>query len=827
MFGARKWRDLSSIVVIGCVFTLFVGSCKSHSGPSPPELYHQARLSLQTGNLQQALTLADEGLSRTSSDVSSNWRFRLLKAEAVMLLGDTQSSLKLLGGDPPEDTGLLARLKMIQANDERRLGDNKRAEDLFKQSYELAKATHDPGLLAQVDLYVAGFHLRQEKFQQAEQDLRESLEAAGEAKDPYIAADAMDNLGVLKQNQLNFEEALYWFERVKTQVAQLGARTSFAAVLGNHGLCLEYLGNTDAALRELIEASQEAARVGIPEWQMDWEQNIGNILLERGDYDGAFAHYRKALDLARPQKNAGQEFDALTNMAELSLKRGAWDAAARYKNEAQGLLSQVPDPDAKVEINYLDGRVLAGRGDAAGAEAVLASVVQSNSNDPHLVLEAHTALADLYERERKVQRADAEYRAAIHYMDTSSTQLKVQDYQLTYLDKVNKFYRAYVDFLIRNNQPEAALETADASRARLLTGGMGVSGAMHNAKEFAKAARNSQATFLCYWLAPGRSYLWVVHAQGTHLIPIDGEEELRSLVEHYSTFIQDQGDPLSTEDRAGRELFSKLVAPAKSFIAPGSKVVVVPDGALHALNFETLPAGEDRPHYWIEESTVSVSPSLAYLLGHSAKRAHGDDSLLMIGDPVSPGQDFPRLSFAAGEIASIAKVFPADKEKILAGNAAPPSSYRASDPDRYSLIHFVAHSLPDKEVPLNSALILSPRNGVYKLSAREIAAVPLTARLVTLSACKGAGIRTYSGEGSVGLAWAFLHAGARSVVASLWDVDDASTSTLMAEFYSRVKAGMSPADALHAVKLERIRGQSVYRKPYYWGVFQMYSGGSS
>lgn len=100
--------------------------------------------------------------------------------------------------------------------------------------------------------------------------------------------------------------------------------------------------------------------------------------------------------------------------------------------------------------------------------------------------------------------------------------------------------------------------------------------------------------------------------------------------------------------------------------------------------------------------------------------------------------------------------------------------------------------------------------------------VPLQADLVTISACRSAGARTYTGEGLVGFAWAFLLAGARQVVAGLWDVTDSSTPRIMDVLYSQIAAGKDPADALRESKLSLIRSNSVYRKPYYWGPFQIY-----
>ena len=122
------------------------------------------------------------------------------------------------------------------------------------------------------------------------------------------------------------------------------------------------------------------------------------------------------------------------------------------------------------------------------------------------------------------------------------------------------------------------------------------------------------------------------------------------------------------------------------------------------------------------------------------------------------------------------------------------------------------------------ALILARHDAGYTLTARDVMSVPLQADLVTLSACRSAGARAYSGEGLVGLSWAFLRAGAGSVVAGLWDVTDMSTATLMADFYGQLVKNVAPAEALRQSKLHLLHSAGAYRKPFYWGPFQLYAG---
>jgi CHAT domain-containing protein len=129
----------------------------------------------------------------------------------------------------------------------------------------------------------------------------------------------------------------------------------------------------------------------------------------------------------------------------------------------------------------------------------------------------------------------------------------------------------------------------------------------------------------------------------------------------------------------------------------------------------------------------------------------------------------------------------------------------------------------NRESPLDSAIILSAQGDSYKLYARDVAAIPLDADLVTISACQSAGARAYSGEGLVGFMWAFLQAGARNVIAGLWDVNDRSTSELMASLYAEMVTGSGPAEALRAAKLKLLRSAGPYRKPYYWAPFELFT----
>jgi CHAT domain-containing protein len=184
------------------------------------------------------------------------------------------------------------------------------------------------------------------------------------------------------------------------------------------------------------------------------------------------------------------------------------------------------------------------------------------------------------------------------------------------------------------------------------------------------------------------------------------------------------------------------------------------------------------------------------------------------------------LKNAATEVHNIETRMAGLTQTVHTGPQASPAVYRAANPGQFSLIHFAAHAEANRENPLDSAVILSPerQNGQNRLYARDVLDVPIHADLVTISACRSAGVRSYSGEGLIGFAWAFLQAGAHQVVAGLWDVSDTSTEPLMNRFYGGIAEGQDPVTAMRKAKLALASEDARYSKPFYWGPFQVYIG---
>jgi CHAT domain-containing protein/tetratricopeptide (TPR) repeat protein len=188
------------------------------------------------------------------------------------------------------------------------------------------------------------------------------------------------------------------------------------------------------------------------------------------------------------------------------------------------------------------------------------------------------------------------------------------------------------------------------------------------------------------------------------------------------------------------------------------------------------------------------------------------------------GKDIPRLRYSLDEANAILKLITSNQGRAVTGFDADLASVLDSRIEDYQIVHFATHSLINSSQPQLSGILLSmvdrrgvPQNGFLQL--RDIYNLKLSAKLVVLSACSTGLGKEVKGEGLIGLTRGFMHAGSRSVVASLWKVDDRATAELMTRFYTAMlKDNLTPAAALRVAK-ESMRREKRWRAPYYWAAF--------
>lgn len=270
-------------------------------------------------------------------------------------------------------------------------------------------------------------------------------------------------------------------------------------------------------------------------------------------------------------------------------------------------------------------------------------------------------------------------------------------------------------------------------------------------------------------------------------------------------------DPVSGNYEAeSRQLYERLFKPVAGLLHV-KKLVIVPHGILHYLPFNAL---HSENAYLIDDYSIRIEPSAGVLKLIKERVSKAENSMLVLGNP-DLGNPALDLKYAQQEAVAIAKLMP-DAKVLLRDDAT--VRFVKLHGDQFSIIHFATHGIFDHDEPLNSALVLAPEQGDNgRLTVADLYNLNLDADLVTLSACETALGKVSNGDDVVGFTRGFLYAGSRSIVASLWNVDDKSTAMLMQDFY-RDLASMNKQEALRKAQLAT---RKAFPHPFYWAAFQL------
>jgi CHAT domain-containing protein len=800
---------------------LALAACRAAT-PNPSDLIASARSALREGRLADADELASRGIALTSAtpDSTQAWAFRLLRDEVRISRNEWPEARRDLSAPLPASRAFDA----LRARQQYLLARATLADGNLRAALDLADRARGPARgedALDLDDLRGQLRLRLGRWTDGESILRGVADAAMEAGDEYHAALALNDLGMGEVVRNRYDAAIAWFEQVlalkHVQSLALYPRAEY-----NAGIGYARLGQFDRAAALQREAVAAFAVQGSDRDREHALGQLGTTLLQQGSTEQGLQDLGRAFDVASAAHLDDDAAIWAGNLASANIDLQNWDEARRYNDEARRIKRLRQSGDL-VHNNLKDAAIALGRGQTAQAERLFADVL-GGTPPPDVRWEAQAGLARAALADGRRARASRYFQATLDTIESTRSDLLKSDYKVSFLSRLIQFYQAYVDDLVADQAIGRALEVADSSRGRVLAEGQGVAAPPRTtAASIQRIAARSGAALLSYWLAPSQSYLWVVTGRGVTLHRLPAASEIEPLVRaHQAAIASAFGDPLAGGDTAGDQLYRILVEPAAPAIGPDSTVVVVPDGALYGLNFETLPVSGPRRHYWIEDVNVEIAPSLS-LLGADAAPPGGAPSLLAVGDAVPRPPDFPALSYAPAEMRAVASHFGTDRVTALEHGSASPAAYEAAHPDRFTFVHFAAHATANVESPLDSAIILSGPDNGYKLYARDVADESLRAELVTVSACRSAGEKAYAGEGLIGFAWAFLRAGARRVIAGLWDVDDRSTATLMDRLYAGIAAGETPSRALRAAKLDLLRQGGAQAKPYYWAPFELFT----
>jgi CHAT domain-containing protein len=802
--------------------------------PDPQKSYEQAWQTFVRGDLSLAKTQADTGFRRFANrDAKWAWKFRLLEAEILLDRGASQDVLSLLNSSLPTQlasSDLAVKQMTLQASAYAQLGRFQDSDQSLKEAEALSEALHSP-LAGEIARARGVVEVRRGDLEKAARYLHQSLQLARERQDDHLQMTDFLNLGIVAGREEHYDESIDWSKSANQKARSLGDRRLAETALGNLAWAYYKLGDFDRALALYQEAEKAATDLGAVYHRILWLNNTGIVYYQLNQFSVAEQYFRQALALAQESANSERITDALTSLAFVSVETGRLTEAQQYSDQAFQKAHDRNDHASELYPLLARGQVAAGQKNYKQAEDIFHEVANDPKSDLSLRWQAQNSLARLYEQENQFSAADKQFQEALTTIEQARASLQHEEFKLPFLANAAHLYDDYIRFLVSQGKDRRALQLADYSRARTLAEGLGVLpkkaplGAP--ALDPQRIAGQAHATILFYWLGRERSYLWAITANRITRFQLPAAAEIDAAVQRYRRALLGWQDVLNTRNADGTHLYDVLVGPARKFITPNSHVILITDSSLDGLNFETLLVPGSPLHYWIEDATVVSASSLRVLAASQTRQERGAGKLLLIGDAVAASPEYVALPNAMREVQNVENHFAAPARQTYTRNHATPAAYLASDPAQFSFIHFVAHATASKLSPLDSAIVLSRSSGdpdSFKLYARDITGHALHAKLVTISSCYGAGAQAYSGEGLVGLSWAFLRAGAHNVIGALWEVNDASTADLMGSLYDELQRGEPPDAALRAAKLSLLHSKGVVRKPFYWAPFQLYTG---
>ena len=359
----------------------------------------------------------------------------------------------------------------------------------------------------------------------------------------------------------------------------------------------------------------------------------------------------------------------------------------------------------------------------------------------------------------------------------------------------------------------------------------------HQRVSLARVQRSlpSDALLLQFVLADPKSYCLVISAERTRIVPLAAGSHITQAVVEYVAAVK--AKQAATDQ--SRRIYDLLLGGIPEVLNK-KQLVIVPDGGLHLVPFDALV--EPNGHQLIESHDVAYSPSaagFALMTEQAAKKVEYGRDLLAVGGipysshslsasgmgtPSTRGQDLLRdLPNSELEIDEAKATMPQGETTLLTGPQATEAAFKHADLARYRVIHMAVHGIANQKEPDDAALVLLPSPAQSEdgfLHGAEIVMLNLHTDLVVLSACD-TGVGALQGEeGVANLARAWLLAGSRHVISTLWSVDDSTSLFLMKRFYTHLSEDNRPSHALTLAKRDLLAKFGAASPPYFWAGYK-------
>lgn len=624
-----------------------------------------------------------------------------------------------------------------------------------------------------------------------------------------------------------FGDAMTSYERAAAEFTDLHEFENAVEMQYRIASVLTLLGRSAEAWRMHRRVLQAASAAGA---QRPLEATLYAIATaalreERWDIGYSFLTLVVAIEDGNPWLHA----EAVTWRA-LAAKRARMQRSATASlDRARITIAALPDPELRATVTNelrLVEALMVGGDDTRRSIALLSEHLRVAKNRRGEAPEVLVERGRLLRAQGDLDAAEEDFRRAIDILEARGRSIPGDVLRDSFISKSSSAYQLLSDLLDRRDAVEESLMIGDRRRARLVLDRIPRDG-QHGGGANAAALVPPWTAILAYGLFEDRLVLYVTTSKGLHRYSVATPS--RSVEAAARTFIVAvESNDKTRAASGGRALYELLIAPALPSLTDIDALAIVADGALEGVPFSALVQRDRR--YLLETFRLTLAPSVeAWASRRRSVLPPRFRSILAVGNPQLDRERYPSLDplpQAESEARAIGAMYPS-RSVLLGGDA---TRARVNDALRHcNVAHFAGHAVADFADPGRSRILLasSDTGRDEAFTSSDVAALDLReTELVVLAGCQTA--VTGKAYGYVrSLAAAFIAAGARNVVAALWNVDDSVSRPFSIAFHKALRAGLPPDAALQRAQLQLLRsGDASLSETRAWAAMQLYGAGN-
>ena len=648
------------------------------------------------------------------------------------------------------------------------LGNLKTATDYYERHLKIAKELGDRLREGRAYGSLGNAHLSLGDLKTAIDYYERRLKIAKELGDRLGEANAYGNLGNAHLSLRNLKTAIDYYERLLKIAKELGYRLGEGKAYGSLGNAHRHLGDLKTAIDYYERQLKIAKELGDKSGEGKTYANLGNVHGNLGDFKTAMLYYERHLRIAKELGDRVDEGEACYRLGFAFESLGQVSKAIEYYQSSTTLLNDIRD---RLQLN--DGWKISLRDQYQKVYAALWRVMLADGKVTEALFSAEQgraqslkdlmALNYLFDVNDAVQENSA--------FDELSSHLPLNTIFMAIGKKELIFWICQKGKEVELRRKENSSQDEIKTFLQSLVENIGARDNVECEDRSLELAGDKRS-------AVKRSPQDDRQTQYLHL-------QKRALCTLYDTII----DPI-------QDLFS------------GRELVFIPEGPLCLAPFAAFMSPDSK--YLSESFRIRVAPSLTCLklIADCPENYHRKSGVLLVGDPWV--KSLKPLPCAREEVNMIGKMV--GSTPLVGRQATKNEVLRRLG--SVALVHIAAHGSME-----TGEIALAPKSGEddFILTMNDVKQVQLRARLVVLSCCHSAH-GNIKAEGVVGIARAFLGAGARSVLVSLWAIDDKATLAFMENFYQHLVAGKSASEALNRA-MNCMRESTEFSDVTHWAPF--------